>query len=173
MESQQIDGFSDWTEYAHPDFEGEKVEIGGFRPFWRLNPPLQQLEDLVDRHQRFLFLLANSLPQLEISQFETKPLADTHVYQVTARIENVGYLPTSSQMGVIARQTYPVQVELAVPEDTKFLIGSRRSTLPRLDGRGGHVERRWLIRTTRPLDTMTIRAWSVSVPGDSQTIQVR
>ncbi len=36
-----IDGFVPWTAIEHPDFPDKKVEVGGFKPFYRLNPPAE------------------------------------------------------------------------------------------------------------------------------------
>jgi hypothetical protein len=39
FEQQEVDGFVDWQAIEHPDLTDKKVEIGGFKPFLRENPP--------------------------------------------------------------------------------------------------------------------------------------
>ena len=50
----KIDGFVPWKEYKHPDFPGRLVEIGGFRPFLRENPPQGELDGATDSAFTFL-----------------------------------------------------------------------------------------------------------------------
>jgi len=47
-------------------FPDRKVEVGGFVPFLRLNPPADQLDPLAEKHLKFLQLVAERLSRLSI-----------------------------------------------------------------------------------------------------------
>src|SRR5690606_1102791 len=58
------EGFIDWTPFNHPQL-GE-VEIGGFVPGFRMNPPTDDMTRLLDEQTRFVRTLLHNLPRVEI-----------------------------------------------------------------------------------------------------------
>ena len=129
----------------HPDFPGKKVEVGGFKPFYQLNPPAQELTGLAEKHVKFLTSLPTRLPKLAIVDAKAENLGGG-VVRITATFVNQGYLPTMPDMGRINEEPFPLQVELKLPPKTEFLQGHSRGQLPRLEGAGGKAERTWLVR---------------------------
>ena len=95
MESQQLDGFTPWTTMVHPDFPGLRVDVGGIRPWWRENPPVDQIDGLADKHLAFLTKISTEMPHLEIESL-THESVGHGIFRVTARIANTGYLSTST-----------------------------------------------------------------------------
>jgi hypothetical protein len=169
---QKIDGFVDWRQIAHPDFPQRKVEVGGFKPFLRLNPPADQLEPLAENHWRFVRRLAELLPRLAIQQTKVEPLGQ-HVWRITAVVVNRGYLPTESQMGRTTREPHPLQAQLELPKDASLVTGYPRTQLPALAGRGGKVEQTWLVRVAgaKPA-VLKLRVWSPSVGRVTKQIKL-
>jgi len=159
---EKIDGFADFKPIQHPDFPGKTVEVGGFKPLLRLNPPAKQLDELGKKHVDYAVAVLEKFPQLAIREVKTERLGGG-VFRITARVANDGLLPTSTEMGRIARQNYPLQVKLDLPEKTEFLKGSPRQAIDRLEGNGGSAERSWLVRlaSDKPTDAR-VRVWGPS-----------
>ena len=143
--AQGIDGFVDWQPFEHPDFPQITVEIGGFKPFHRLNPPVELIDPLVRPHVDFLVQLSDLWPRMELRQVEVHRLT-AGLYEVTCRVVNAGYLPTMPEMGSTNRHGYPIQVTWDLPEGTRWLEGSRRTSVSRLEGRGGNRDLRWVFQ---------------------------
>lgn len=169
----KLDGFVEFKPIEHPDFPGKKVAVGGFKPFYRLNPPARQLDALGQKHATLVLDVLETFPRLTIREVKTEPLG-AGVHRVTVSVANEGLLPTSSEMGRIAQQNYPVQVQLDVPEKTEFLRGARRTAIDRIAGQGGHAERTWLIRLSKDQPTdARIRAWGPSVGSAEVKVQLK
>jgi len=147
LEQQKIDGFVDWQPIEHPDFPDREVEVGGFTPYLLSNPPAGELDDLAEVHRKFVVEVLGKYPQLRIDETEVKKLGDG-VYRLTADVVNDGEMPTSSEMGRISKYAYPPRIELELPEGTRIITGDRRTLLPQIDGKGGRIERRWVLVTT-------------------------
>jgi len=172
LAAEGIDGFVDWTPVEHPDFPDRQVEVGGFRPLVRLNPPANQLDAIAERHVRLLGLLAEHAPTLRVRPAKVEPLGQ-RVFRITATVVNDGYLPTMPQMGKIARAPQPVQIELQLPEGTEWIQGPRRVQLEPLAGNGGSAERVWIVRTPQGEPTTgTIRAWAPAVGQHRVEVQL-
>lgn len=138
------EAFLPWTEHEHPDFPGQKVEIGGWAPFAKSVAPPGQLTNVVLRQAAFLTDLAGKLPRMGVRKVEVKPLGQS-IYDITAQVENTGYLPTALAQGETTREVFPTRVELNV-EDDLILGGTRRVMIDRLQGSGGMEEVRWVCR---------------------------
>jgi hypothetical protein len=173
MKQQNIDGFVDWKPIDHPDYPGKKVEIGGFRPFVRLNPPAAELPKLAEKHAAFLAELCTLMPRVSIEPPKVEPLGEG-VFRLTVTVRNDGYLPTMSEMGRISRHVHPLQLEMKLPEGTKLITGSRRVALPRLSGNGATHETTWLIRTTgNDAATLSLRVSSPSVGSHERSAELK
>ncbi len=136
--------FLPWTSYAHPDFPGKKVEIGGFGPFAKSNPPERLLGDLCPKHGKFLTDLAGKLPRIGLRKAEAKHLGES-VYDITVEVENTGYLPTALAQGGLTREVHPTRVVLKM-EDKLILSGARVTMLNAIPG-GESKEARWVVRS--------------------------
>lgn len=165
---QKIDGFVDWKRIEHPDFPGSVVEVGGFKPFLRLNPPAAELEPLADKHWRFLRRLVELLPEVVIHQTKAEALGGG-VWRITATVINRGYLPTMPEMGRVTGEPQVLQAVLELPPGAKLVTGALRVQLPPLAGSGGKAEPVWLV--SAPQDkphSVRLRVWSPSV-GEAAT----
>jgi len=163
LAERKINGFVAWKTFAHPDFPHSKVEIGGFAPLVRDNPPVEEIPSLVQKQLEFVCSVAEHLPRLALGRIDAKPLGGG-VYRVTVDVVNHGCLPTGPEMGRIAGEPCPLQIEFTLPQNVSLVSGSARSRLPRIAGTGGKVEKQLLLRaaTDEPA-TVRVRVWSPSV----------
>jgi hypothetical protein len=137
------DSFVPWNAYEHPDFPGKKVEIGGFAPFVKTNPPEKLLAELAGKHGRFLTDLAGKLPRIAVRKTEAKHLGES-VFDVTMQVENTGYLPTALAQGGLTREVHPTRVVLKT--DPKHLLSGERTTMLNAIQAGEMKEVRWVVR---------------------------
>ena len=135
--------FVPWKRIEHPDFPGKPVEVGGYAPFAKSNPPEPLLEGLAQKHGEFLTILAGKFPELRLRNSKVKSLGES-IYDITLQIENAGYLPTSLAQGNVTREVHPTRVEIKL-DDKAVLSGSKRTTLSAIEGSGGMKEVRWVV----------------------------
>lgn len=158
---ENIDGFVAWEKVEHPDFPGQMVEVGGFKPFYRRNPPAKVLDELASKHVAFLALLARERSRVKIKDSKSESLGGG-VFRVTAKLTTSGYLPTMSEMGETTRAHQRLQIQLTTPEKTAYLKGSPRVKLNRIEP-NGEQEVVWLIRLPAEKGEGKLRAWSPEV----------
>jgi len=137
------EAFIQWQPIDHPDFPGQRVEVGGYAPFSLTNPPVGMLEEILVRHTDFLTTVAQRLGRIGIRKIETQHLGQA-IYDIEIQVENTGFLPTSLAQGQTTREIYPTRLVMKL-DDEFFLSGARITTLPTLPGSGGMVETRYII----------------------------
>lgn len=173
LDREKIDGFVAWARVEHPDFPGKKVEVGGLKPFYALNPPVKELDGLAEKHVKFLTALPQWLPRLAILDARAEALGGG-VVRVSATVVNQGYLPTMSEMGRVNDEAYPAWIELTLPAKTDLLQGHARTRLPRLEGAGGKSEQKWLLRFSGELPVkIDIKAFAPSVHGGTASVEIK
>jgi len=136
-------GFVPWTPFKHPTL-GE-VEIGGFAPFVRINPPPSEIEKTASFHADFYIELMKKLPVLEIKEVKAEPLG-ADVYRITAALTNSGWFPTSTAQGRRAQTAWPIRVKLAPGDGQSLFSGRPVETVPFLEGSGGTEKLEWTVR---------------------------
>jgi hypothetical protein len=169
---EKIDGFIPWTPIHHPDFPGQVVEIGGFKPFVLLNPPAKQLDPLAERHTDFVLQLARLMPELKISEARAELLGGG-IQRVSVAVANLGYLSTASAMGQLSGEVYPLLLRLDAPKGSTYLKGSPRTELERIRG-GDQIRCTWLIRPPggKPA-AATIRVSAPAAGSATTTIELK
>lgn len=146
MDGAGVDGFVAWTSYEHPDLG--PVEIGGFRPYATTNPPADRIGELGAKHAEFALYLSSLFPRVRI--VETGVTAHGGgLFEVTAEVENAGYLPTAMAQGVTARAVAPVMVQLGIDPDALVTGDAKTSFIPSLDGSGTRRSFTWMVRGRR------------------------
>lgn len=158
FEQQGIQAFSPWQTYEHPDLPGKKVEIGGWKPLYLLNPPEKMVAELVEPHLELVRTLATKWPVIELKEVKAKKLGGGLI-EVTCEVVNVGQLPTMPEMGNISGHWYPIQVTLHGSEGAKWIEGSPRQSVGRLKELGGKQELRWLLLL--PSESLESREWKI------------
>lgn len=137
------EAFRPWRPFEHPDFPGQRVEIGGYAPFALTHPPESMLGDLVARHSRFLTGLVDRLPRIGLRQGKCTHLGES-VFEIELQIENTGFSPTALAHGERTREVHPTRVVLDVRAEP-LLAGTRVTYLPVLAGSGGAAKVRWTV----------------------------
>jgi hypothetical protein len=162
--------FVDWVEVSHPDFPDRTVEVGGFAPFARLNPPASELDSVLARQERFIVALAGLLPSVTLRDVEVESLSDG-VYRIKARVANEGFLPTLSGLGELARWPRRVRVEV-VTDGQEVASGQAVQLLGAIPGSGQGEDVEWVL-IGRAGSRVTIRASSPVAGQSSQTVTLR
>jgi hypothetical protein len=147
LEEDYPEGFVAWTAIEHPDFEGQKAEVGGFAPYVQTNPPSSLLDELGKKHATFLTELAGKLPRVAFRKVEATNLGGG-VFELEIEIENNGYLPTVLAHGLVTREVVPTRVELDVPAE-QILAGDKIARVEPIAGSGGVQKMRWIVRGAR------------------------
>jgi len=137
------EAFRPWQSFEHPDFPGQRVEIGGYAPFALTTPPESMLGDLADKHSRFLTGLLGRLPRIGLRQGKCTHRGES-VFEIELQIENTGFLPTILAHGERTREVHPTRVVLDVRPE-QLLAGTRITYLPVLAGSGGATNVRWTV----------------------------
>ena len=133
-------GFVDWHPVDLPG--GRQALVGGWEPHTRLNPPPEMLARSLAGLPEFVRELVASRPRLEISaQFERSG----EVCRISARVRNVGLLPT--RLAVSAARPGPdaLTLELGLPPGSRLLAGESVCRLPRLLGSDLSDVREWIV----------------------------
>ncbi len=165
---QIMDGkaFVPFEDFEHPDSDLGTVEIGGWKPGVRINPPSEKIAAIVEDQMTFLKDLAGRLATLEVVDVKVEPKGGG-LYAIEASVENSGYLPTALSQGVRTRQADPVLVRLQA-EDVKILAGKPLERIDSLNGSGGRRTFRWLIHAEKDVDSLTIK---VTTPKAGEVIE--
>jgi hypothetical protein len=122
------------------------VEVGGFIPNVRVNPPAAEIEDLAASHAEFARWLAMQGPTVSIAGTEVEARGDD-VFLITAVIQNTGYFPTATAMGLRARTAPPTTVRLTPTDQLTVLSSSGiQQQIRNLGGSGGRATVTWLVQ---------------------------
>jgi hypothetical protein len=133
-----------------------KVEVGGWKPGVRLNPPIEQVGAIVESHLAFLKDLATRMPSLSIKEAKAEAKGGG-IFEIKATIENTGTLPTALAQGIVTRKSPPVLVKLELG-DAKLISGRALNRINALSGQGGSQEYRWLVLVPEGKKTLAIEA---------------
>lgn len=143
------EGFIDWRPFDHPQLG--LVEIGGFVPGVRVNPPAEQEAELSAQQAEFAASLLGMLPRVEFDE-PTVERVGGGVWRVGLTLRNTGTLPTKSAIGVKARRL-PGMVCVLDPnqelETDRIVSGSRAIRFDAIDGRGVSERAEWLVIAER------------------------
>ncbi len=150
-------GFVNWEKFKHKQL-GE-VEIGGFHPYLRINPPAEQIKSLSESHAKFALYLADQLAEIEMDEPEIEKLS-SNLYRLKVRIHNQGKFPYAIAMGQRSRNVTPIMLQLNFEDDEnmKLFGGSKRENIRSLDA-GKEKEFKWII-ISPPEKTVDITLWA-------------
>jgi hypothetical protein len=134
-------GFVEWASVEHPALG--TVEVGGFVPSFRVNPPDDDLPRLADEQAAFAARLISKLPRLEVEVPQARRVGEG-VWRISLCLRNAGYLPTRSAMGVRADRIAPDLVLIDLPPEA-IISGAKVRRFPAVPGSGASVEPEWLV----------------------------
>lgn len=135
-------GFIEWAPFDHPTLGA--VEIGGFVPGFRLNPPASELDAIAEKQTAFIGALLERRPMVRFVGPTVEALAEG-VYEVRLGIVNDGRLPTMTAQARAARAMLPMVVRLDVPIES-IVAGDRVERAWGIDGGGSRETFRWIVR---------------------------
>jgi hypothetical protein len=166
FDSLGVDGFVDWTPATHPQLGA--VEVGGFAPNARVNPPTSGLDPLLDQHADFALWLAARLPEVEVVETRVEARG-AGVWQITTTLQNDQYLPTQLDLAERIRFNRPINVRLMPASGVTLLSDAMQFQIPRIEGMGGRAEFTWLVAassgTSITLEVFAERAGGlISIP---------
>jgi hypothetical protein len=137
------EGFVAWTEVEHPKYD--KVEVGGWVPYFKLNPPGSEIDAIAERQVEFVLDLLDRLPAVSITEPEVKRLS-AGLYEIQLAVANDGYFPAGTAMAVRNRKGRPYVLRLDVPIE-RIVSGQRVQKYWAIPGSGGREEARWIIES--------------------------
>lgn len=159
---QGIASFTDWKTIQHPDFPGQKVEVGGVDPFVMINPPYKLVPDLVKKHTNFLVKLAAAQPELDIINVNTEKVGGG-LTRITVDIINKGALAAHSKLGERSYWVKRINVKVISSGNQSVISGKKIQVLNSLEGYSSQ-KLTWLIKGTGKL---TIEAGSPTTGSKS------
>lgn len=162
-----INGFVPWTPATHPTLGA--VEVGGFVPNARINPPASEIAALTKAHAEFAVWLGAQLPAVEVVSTRVEARGEG-VFEVRTTITNERYFPTQMQMGARVRFNRPITVRLMPATGLTVLSGNIQQQTPRLDGMGGRQTYTWLVQA--PAGTTTRIEIHAERAGGLQSVPV-
>ncbi|MCC6660757.1 MAG: hypothetical protein IT437_07715 [Phycisphaerales bacterium] len=158
-------GFLDWKPFDHPQLG--KVEIGGFVPGFRMNPPEEDLPRLADEQAKFASALLDKFPRIGKPTTAAVFVAPG-IWRISVRAVNDGFLPLQSAMAGKARRVPPARFSIDVPVD-RILVGQKIVRFPAVAG-GAAAEAQWVVRVP---DGEAVNVHYAPVTGGDRVIEVR
>ncbi len=157
--------FTEWKSVQHPDFPGQKVDVGGIDPFVLITPPYKLVPDLVKKNSTFLVKLATYQPELDITNIKTEKLSDG-LTRITVDVINKGALASHSKLGERSYWVKRINVKVNTSATQSVISGKKIQLLNSLEGYSSQ-KLSWLIKGSGKL---TIEAGSPTT--GSKTIDV-
>ncbi len=139
--------FVAWKPFQHPELGA--VEIGGFAPYARIEPPESERVEMQKKQFEFLLTLGELVPRVVISECTAKSLSGG-LWEVKAAVENHSLLPLLSAAARRCDAVRPARIDLRLPKDAQLLAGSQEARLEDLPGIDGRHEYRWLVHGAVP-----------------------
>lgn len=135
--------FVPWTAFEHPELG--PVEVGGWRPYARVEPPDALAGELAEAELAFLLELAEALPRVRVAEASARALG-AGLVEVRCALSNDALLPLTSASAERTETQRGVRVRLALPEGAELVAGRAEERVEALAGAGGRAELRWLVR---------------------------
>lgn len=141
--------FTEWKTIQHPDFPGQKVEVGGIDPYMMMNPPYKMVEPVVKKHTDFLVKLASHQPEIDVINLKTEKLTNG-LTRVSLDVVNKGGMSTHSKLG--ERSYFIKKIKVAVQTSGKQeVVGGRKIHLLNSIDANGSESFSWVIKGTGKL----------------------
>ncbi|MCH7401241.1 M14 family metallopeptidase [Belliella kenyensis] len=137
------DVFVPWTVVDHPDFPGQKVEVGGIKPFVMHNPPFSKVAEIADEHTSFILKLADLQPKLEFHNVKTEKLGNG-LTRITADLFNNSPLPTHAELGERSRWLRKIRIDIS--KDKKDLVAGEKIQLIKSVGAFEKTTLSWVVK---------------------------
>ncbi len=166
LEENNPDGIVAWQSVDHPDFE--EAEVGGFNLMDLVNPPMEILDKLGEKHGEFIVYLSSLYPDVNIAETEVINHGGG-IFRIKAEIENSGFLPTALAQGVASRGVKPTMVQLGVDPEAIMSGSGKTNYIQQLEGSGKRQQYEWLIKG-KSGDKIELKV--VAQKGGSDTVTI-
>jgi hypothetical protein len=167
-ETRDGSGFVPWQKLEHPQLG--PVEVGGWVPYFKVNPPPDEIDAIAEKQTAFVLDLAGRFPRVSLAEPEITRLA-AGLYEVKTALVNDGYLPTGTAMAVRNRRARPYVVRLSVDSE-HVLTGQRVNKTWSVPGSGGRASYRWIIQSPDGSE-LTITVYSEKFGEFKRTVWLR
>ena len=136
--------YTPWKVVTHPDFPGQKVEVGGLDPFVLFTPPYKLVPGLVKKNTEFLVKLAGLQPELDIINIKTEKVGGS-LTRITVDVVNKGALASPSKLGERSYWVKRINVKLGTTGNQSVISGKKIQLLNSLEGYGMQ-QLSWLVK---------------------------
>ncbi len=137
-----------WSPINHPDYPGQTVEIGWFKPFALSNAPNADVQaQAAKKATSLLFYLASGLPMLNVATPKIENLGGK-VYRVTLTATNEGKIPTHSEIGRLVKGHNAFLIKTKLGGGQKLLMGTPTTFINEPIKGGQRVTQTFLISGT-------------------------
>ena len=136
--------FVNWTEIEHPDFPGQKVEVGGIAPYMMVNPPVSMIGETAKKHTDFIVELASLQSNLQLINLKTESVG-RGITRITVDLYNGGTLPTHSQMGERSKWLKRIKVNLDLGNGQEVVSGRKIQLINSVGGDNSRTLT-WLVK---------------------------
>jgi hypothetical protein len=160
--------FVDWKQVSHPDFPGQKVEVGGIAPYKMINPPFKMVADISKKHTDFILELAKMQPNITLQNLSTEAVGNG-LTRISVDVHNSGILPTHTQMGSRSRWLRKIKVELKLNKNQQIISGQEITLVNNIDGDSSQ-KFSWLIKGK---GNVQLEAGTSHTGSDSATIKLK
>ncbi len=160
-----------WTAIQHPDYPGQTVEVGGFRPFALMNPQAAMLDSVIAKQTRFVQELAGLMPGVALREVRVTSLGQG-AWRITAQVANTGYFPTQAAIGARLPWVRQIRVDLRTGQNQAIVAGRAVQLLGAITGSGRSTELTWVV-TGAAGSTLTLSAAGPVVGSASTTVTLR
>ncbi|HCL06552.1 MAG TPA: hypothetical protein DHW64_11580 [Chitinophagaceae bacterium] len=141
--------FTEWKVIQHPDFPGQKVEVGGIDPYVMNNPPYKMADAVVKKNTEFLVKLASYQAEIDIVNLKTEKLANG-LTRISLDVVNKGNFSTHSKLG--ERNYFLKKVKVALQTTAaQDVIGGRKIQLLNSIEANGSNSFSWVVKGTGKL----------------------
>ncbi|HDL19029.1 MAG TPA: hypothetical protein ENH29_08240 [Bacteroidetes bacterium] len=162
-------GFVAWQPFKHPKLG--QVEIGGFVPFLRYNPPLAKMKESILFHNHFFTALMLHTASTEIGKVKVVKNG-REMYSVSVTLVNSGWFPTATAYGRIQRIPAPIVVRLKTGKGQMLYSGKPYEEIAAIDGRGGARTLTWTVQGKQG-SKITVTAGAAQIGFLKRVIELR
>jgi hypothetical protein len=134
-------GFIEWTPFEHHQLG--TVEIGGWVPGFKMNPPDDVVADLIPLHTTWVADMAERQARIKAIGPEIEPLGGGLV-RVRLGLQNTGVTPTRTHQATRTRVMRPINVRIDVPAE-QLVQGRPLEQIERIKP-GELITLEWMIR---------------------------
>ena len=160
--------FVDWKQVNHPDFPGQKVEVGGIAPYKMINPPFKMVADISKKHTNFILELAKMQPNITLQNLSSESVGNG-LTRISVDVHNSGILPTHTQMGSRSRWLRKIKVELKLNKNQQIISGKKIILVNNIDGDSSQ-KFSWLVKGK---GNVKLEAGTSHTGSDSATIKLK